>query len=70
MGWCTAQWKMLLFCARTVVRESRKFELARLKKKKERNYYGHLVTFWFGLSQCFLASLGMLLVMKTLEDEW
>jgi len=33
MGWCTAQWKMLLFCAKTIVKESRKFELARLKKK-------------------------------------
>jgi len=33
MGWCTAQWKMLLFCAKTIMKESRKFELARLKKK-------------------------------------
>ena len=33
MGWCTAQWKML-FCVITIVKESRKFELARLKKKK------------------------------------
>jgi len=35
MGWCTAQWKMLLFCAKTILKESRKFELARLKKKKK-----------------------------------
>ena len=34
MGWCTAQWEMLLFCAKTIVKESRKFELAHLKKKK------------------------------------
>ena len=33
---CTAQWKML-FCAKTIAKESHKFELARLKKKK---------TFW------------------------
>ena len=33
MGWCTAQWKMLLFCAKAIVKESCKFELARLKKK-------------------------------------
>jgi len=33
MGWCTAQWKMLLFWAKTIVKESRKFELPRLKKK-------------------------------------
>jgi len=38
---------MLLFCAETIVKESRKFELARLKKKKEK-HFGHQVTFWFG----------------------
>ena len=32
---CTAQCKMLLFCANNVVRESAKFELARLKKEEE-----------------------------------
>jgi len=37
---------MLLFCAKTIVKESRKFELARLKKKKEK-HFGHLATFWF-----------------------
>jgi len=25
MGWCTAQWKMLLFCVKTIMKESRKF---------------------------------------------
>ena len=35
MGSCTAQCKMLLFCANTVVRESAKFELAHLKKEEE-----------------------------------
>ena len=35
MGLCTVQWKMLLFCAKTIVKESRKFELAHLKKKKK-----------------------------------
>ena len=57
MGWCTAQWKMLLFCAKTIVKESRKFELARLKKKKKKKpkkkkkkeqHFGRLATFWFG----------------------
>ena len=58
MGWCTAQWKMLLFCAKTIVKESCKFELARLKKKKKKKekkkkkkkkekHFDHLVTFWF-----------------------
>jgi len=36
MGWCNAQWKMLLFCVKTIVKGSCKFELARLKKKKKK----------------------------------
>jgi len=39
MGWCTAQWtqwKMLQFCVKTTVKESCKFELACLKKKKKK----------------------------------
>jgi len=36
MGWCTAQWKMLLFCTKTIMKESHKFELAHLKKKKKK----------------------------------
>ena len=50
MGWCTAQCKMLLFCAKTIVKESRNFELARLKKKKKKKkekHFGRLATFWF-----------------------
>ena len=46
---------MLLFCAKTVVKESRKFELARLKKKKKTKkkkkkdkHFGRPATFWFG----------------------
>ena len=74
MGWCTAQWKMLPFCPKTIVKESRRFELARLKKKKKKKkkkekHFGRLVTFWFGISRCFLAPLGVLFVIKTLEDE-
>ena len=59
---------MLLFCAKTIVKESRKFELARLKKKK------NILAVWrlsgAVLSRCFLAPLGVLFIMKTLEDEW
>jgi len=39
---------MLLFCVKTIVKESRKFELARLKKKKKmkkEKHFGRLVTF-------------------------
>jgi len=41
---------MLLFCVKTIVKESRKFELARLKKKKKKKekYFGCLANFWFG----------------------
>jgi len=40
---------MLLFCAKTIVKESRKFELLHLKKKKKKKkkHFGCLVTFWF-----------------------
>ena len=49
MGSCTAQCKMLLFCANTVARESAKFELARLKKKKKKTTdFGGLATYWHG----------------------
>ena len=64
---------MLLFCAKTVVKESRKFELARLKKKKKKKkekHFGRLATFWFGTFAMVLAPLGVLFVRKTLEDEW
>jgi len=46
MGWCTAQWKMLLFCVKTIVKESRKFELACLKKKKKKKKKKKEKTFW------------------------
>jgi len=46
---------MLLFCAKTIVKESRKFEPARLKKKKKKKkkkekHFGRLTTF---LVWCF-----------------
>ena len=65
MGWCTAQWKMLQFCAKTIVKESRKFELARLKKKKKKKkkkktekHFGCLVTFWFGTFAMLFSATG------------
>ena len=63
---------MLLFCAKTIVKESRKFELARLKKKKKKKekHFGRLATFWFATFAMLLAPLGVFFVMKTLEDEW
>ena len=66
MGWFTAQYEMLLFCVKTVMKESRNFELAHLKKKN--------MALWrlcgLVLSRCFFAPVSMLFVMKTLEDGW
>jgi len=51
MGWCTAQCKMLLFCAKTIVKESHNFEIACLqKKKKERKenwLFGDFLVWYF-----------------------
>jgi len=59
MGWCTAQRKMLLFCAKTIVKDSRNFELACLKKKKKKEkHFGRLVTFWFGTFAMLLSATG------------
>ena len=64
---------MLLFSAKTIVKESRKFELARLKKKKKKKkkekHFGRLATFWFGAFAMLLAPLGVFFVMETLENE-
>jgi len=51
---------MLLFCAKTIVKESLKFELARLKKKKKKKkkHFGRLVTFWFGTFAMLFSATG------------
>jgi len=55
---------MLLFCAKTIVKESRKFELARLKKKKKKKkkkkekHFGRLATFWFGAFAMLFSATG------------
>ena len=41
---------MLLFCVKTIVKESHKFEEDEEKEEeeeKERKHFGHLATFWF-----------------------
>jgi len=62
MCWCTAQWKTLPFFAKTVVKESHKFELACLnkkrKKKKKEKHFDHLVTFWFGTFTMLFSATG------------
>ena len=65
MGSCTAQCKMLLFCANTVMRESAKFELARLKKtkkkKKKKTDFGGLATIWRSTFATVIHDTGSLL---------
>jgi len=75
MGWGSAHCKILLFCAKTIVKESCNFELARLKMKKKKEnmkekHFVCLATFWFTTFAMLFMPLGMLFVMKTLDDEW
>jgi len=61
---------MLLFYVKAIVKESRKFELAHLKKKTKKKILAVWRLFGSVLSRCFLALLGVLFIMKALEDEW
>ena len=61
------------FFVRKLLKESRKFELARLKKKKNKEKTEKILAVCrlsgLVLSRCLLASLGVLFVTKTLKDE-
>jgi len=57
------------------MKETRKFELARLKKKKKKKKKKeNIFAIWrlsgSVLSRCFLVPLGVFFIMKTLKDEW
>ena len=56
MGWCTAQWKSSGFM-RKPSWKLRKFELARLKKKKDK-HFGCLATFRFGTFAMLFSATG------------
>ena len=64
---------MLLFCAKTIMKESCSFELSNLKKKKKKKKMMMILAIWrlsgLVLSRCFFMPVGMLFIMKTLEDE-
>ena len=79
MSWCTAQCKMLLFCLKTIVKVKQFWTMQPIlrrrrritRRKKERKTF--LAVWWLSglaLLWCFFVPLGILLVMKTLEDEW
>ena len=63
---------MLLFCVKTIVKESHKSELEEeeeQQQQQQQQHFGRLVTFWFGTFAMLLVPLGVFFVMKTLEDE-
>jgi len=45
----------MMFCVKTIAKESRKFELARLKKEK---HFGGLATFWLGTFAMLISATG------------
>jgi len=59
---------MLLFCAKTIMKESRKLELAH-QKKKMKNILAIQQLSGSVLSRCFLTPLGVLFIIKTLKDK-
>jgi len=65
MGWCTAQCKMLPFCAKAIVKESRNFEL----EDEKENDFGRLVIFWFGtFMMLFFLALGCVFLHEKFEN--
>ena len=67
MGWCTAQCNMLLFCMKTIMKESYNFELACLKKKKRER---SLVTFWFSAFAMLFCTTRHVVGHEAFENEW
>jgi len=64
MGWCTAQWKMLLFCVKTIVKESRIFWTSPSEEEEEeeeeegRKTFGCMATFLFGTFAMLFSATG------------
>jgi len=65
MGWCTARCKMLLFCAKIIVRGSHSIESAHLRKPI-------LVTFWFATFSVmlFFCVTRSLVGHENTKNEW
>jgi len=66
MDWSNALCEMMLFCVKSIVKESHNFELTCLKKKNKDKEEIILMTFCFGT----FMSLGVLFIIKTVKDEW
>ena len=68
MGWCTAQLNMLLFCAKTIVKESRKYWTSPSEEEEEQQqHFGHLATFWFGTFVMLFSATGCCSAWKHLK---
>ena len=67
---------MLLFCVKTIMKESRNFEVAHLKKKKkkkkkkEEKHFGCLVTFWFGIFVMLFCPTRHVVGHEALKNKW
>ena len=61
--------RALLFCAQTIVTDLGNVDLARLKKE-ERKTIARFASTLCGTFVTVFATQGVLLVMKTLKDEW
>ena len=57
---------------KTIVKESRRFELAHLKKKKEARKKKNVLTDFLVRYFCnaFFEPVGVLFIIKTLKNEW
>ena len=70
MGWYTGQRKML-FCMKAIMKESRNFELAHLKKKKmKEKLLGCVVTSWFHTFAMLICFTECIVGHETLNGEW
>ena len=62
---------MQLFCAKTTVKESCKFELACLKKNKKKDkHFDRLVTFWFGTFAMLFRITRHVVGYEALKNQW
>jgi len=62
---------MLLFCAKTIVKESCNFELARLKKKKkEGKTIWQSGKFWVGTFAMLIGATRCVVGREALENQW
>jgi len=65
---CCFVWKQSQIWTSRLKKKKRKKK--KKKKKKKEKHFGHLASFCFNTFSMLFSPLGVLFVMKTLEDEW